>query len=1101
MDFNLSKNSITPVDNDTLNINGTKGIVVPNGTTAERPASPANGTIRYNSDTGNIESYFSSTWVDWMLSIQNQLIVQKNPGVGEFGSIADAVASITGATESTPWCIMVYPGVYEEPEITIPSFVNITGITQYAVQITPMTSTQNLFVMNETTSLNFIQLMGVGSGYAGIVAHDVGDYALCHKVSMVDCDIGWDIKSDAVDSIVYLEYCDTTGGNEAIKIESTNGSTMYSNFENVYIFASDAGVNPTTGLSVIGPDATVFLHVFGIEGSDGTGVGILVSDGASFTANAGHVYGWDIGCRADNVGDSPYISFLAAEIQDNATWDVYAHHPGTTGSVSGTMRREFVNAVDAPMLTLAFSDPAANSFVQTGTFYMGPTGSELTDVSSLIIDTPAIGLLDGGVMSLAGGLNVGISAGTGYLRKSGLVTKITWSSGTLAITAGTTPYVYIDSNGAFQKAVSMPDTLTNILLGRVGANGSAVYTLGPLSINISNYGNKVEDWLRDTVGPVFVSGSIVTENSGTARAIDVSSGYWYYGTQQRFPSSKTVPNIVDVYHVSGVLTFSVITQLPNNTYDNGTNLVSVTSGYYTKHVIYQSSEGAFQSYQLAHAQAEYATLDECRAAPLPYPLIDPGPTPKISASIMQEGNANVVEFIDVRPMFFNSSGTGTSGANIHGDLLGLGANDHPQYLLVNGTSTMTGDLDLDGNDIVSVGTVNGVTVETHASRHLPNGSDPLTTASAIGLSSSSTNTTGTANSLARSDHTHSISGVQPADATLTALAAYNTNGFLVQTATDTFVGRVVTGTTNRISVSNGDGVSGNPSIDVSSSYVGQASITTLGTVSSGTWSATTIAATRGGTGLSSYAIGDILYADTTSTLAKLPDVATGSALISGGVNAAPTWGDIGLTTHVSGVLPIANGGTNLNSLGSANRVLGVNAGATALEYKTVTAGPGITITNAANSITVTGMVLQVVTGSIAASTGTTTVATALNTVPTIAGGFQIWTTSFTPISASSRLIINFNTTSSHNSNARTVITSCFAGSTNIGSYAQYFPTANQSFGISYQCVYSPGSTATITISARAGATAAGTLAVSQYNGTTNTLGGAAVSEYTIMEVL
>lgn len=1101
MDFNLSKNSITPVDNDTLNINGTKGIVVPNGTTAERPASPANGTIRYNSDTGNIESYFSSTWVDWMLSIQNQLIVQKNPGVGEFGSIADAVASITGATESTPWCIMVYPGVYEEPEITIPSFVNITGITQYAVQITPMTSTQNLFVMNETTSLNFIQLMGVGSGYAGIVAHDVGDYALCHKVSMVDCDIGWDIKSDAVDSIVYLEYCDTTGGNEAIKIESTNGSTMYSNFENVYIFASDAGVNPTTGLSVIGPDATVFLHVFGIEGSDGTGVGILVSDGASFTANAGHVYGWDIGCRADNVGDSPYISFLAAEIQDNATWDVYAHHPGTTGSVSGTMRREFVNAVDAPMLTLAFSDPAANSFVQTGTFYMGPTGSELTDVSSLIIDTPAIGLLDGGVMSLAGGLNVGISAGTGYLRKSGLVTKITWSSGTLAITAGTTPYVYIDSNGAFQKAVSMPDTLTNILLGRVGANGSAVYTLGPLSINISNYGNKVEDWLRDTVGPVFVSGSIVTENSGTARAIDVSSGYWYYGTQQRFPSSKTVPNIVDVYHVSGVLTFSVITQLPNNTYDNGTNLVSVTSGYYTKHVIYQSSEGAFQSYQLAHAQAEYATLDECRAAPLPYPLIDPGPTPKISASIMQEGNANVVEFIDVRPMFFNSSGTGTSGANIHGDLLGLGANDHPQYLLVNGTSTMTGDLDLDGNDIVSVGTVNGVTVETHASRHLPNGSDPLTTASAIGLSSSSTNTTGTANSLARSDHTHSISGVQPADATLTALAAYNTNGFLVQTATDTFVGRVVTGTTNRISVSNGDGVSGNPSIDVSSSYVGQASITTLGTVSSGTWSATTIAATRGGTGLSSYAIGDILYADTTSTLAKLPDVATGSALISGGVNAAPTWGDIGLTTHVSGVLPIANGGTNLNSLGSANRVLGVNAGATALEYKTVTAGPGITITNAANSITVTGMVLQVVTGSIAASTGTTTVATALNTVPTIAGGFQIWTTSFTPISASSRLIINFNTTSSHSSNARTVITSCFAGSTNIGSYAQYFPTANQSFGISYQCVYSPGSTATITISARAGATAAGTLAVSQYNGTTNTLGGAAVSEYTIMEVL
>jgi hypothetical protein len=69
-------------------------------------------------------------------------------------------------------------------------------------------------------------------------------------------------------------------------------------------------------------------------------------------------------------------------------------------------------------------------------------------------------------------------------------------------------------------------------------------------------------------------------------------------------------------------------------------------------------------------------------------------------------------------------------------------------------------------------------------------------------------------------------------------------------------------------------------------------------------------AVNGGTGQSAYAIGDILYADTTTTLAKLPDVATGNALISGGVATAPSWGKIGLTTHVSGILPIANGGTN-----------------------------------------------------------------------------------------------------------------------------------------------------------------------------------------------
>ena len=91
------------------------------------------------------------------------------------------------------------------------------------------------------------------------------------------------------------------------------------------------------------------------------------------------------------------------------------------------------------------------------------------------------------------------------------------------------------------------------------------------------------------------------------------------------------------------------------------------------------------------------------------------------------------------------------------------------------------------------------------------------------------------------------------------------------------------------------------------SYTG---ITGVGALTAGTWNATTIAAIYGGTGLSSYAQGDLLYASSSSTLAALPDVATGNALLSGGVGADPAWGKIGLTTHVSGTLPIANGGTN-----------------------------------------------------------------------------------------------------------------------------------------------------------------------------------------------
>ena len=57
-----------------------------------------------------------------------------------------------------------------------------------------------------------------------------------------------------------------------------------------------------------------------------------------------------------------------------------------------------------------------------------------------------------------------------------------------------------------------------------------------------------------------------------------------------------------------------------------------------------------------------------------------------------------------------------------------------------------------------------------------------------------------------------------------------------------------------------------------------------------------IGATYGGTGQSSYVVGDILYASTTTALSKLADVATGNALISGGVGVAPSYGKIGLTT-------------------------------------------------------------------------------------------------------------------------------------------------------------------------------------------------------------
>lgn len=125
----------------------------------------------------------------------------------------------------------------------------------------------------------------------------------------------------------------------------------------------------------------------------------------------------------------------------------------------------------------------------------------------------------------------------------------------------------------------------------------------------------------------------------------------------------------------------------------------------------------------------------------------------------------------------------------------------------------------------------------------------------------------------------------------------------------------VQGTTDRITVTADN-------VDIASTYVGQSSITTLGTITTGTWSGTAIAANKGGTGQTAYTIGDILYANSSSTLAVLAGVATGNALISGGTGTAPSWGKIGLTTHVSGTLAVGNGGTGVTTFTNNGVVLG-----------------------------------------------------------------------------------------------------------------------------------------------------------------------------------
>ena len=72
-----------------------------------------------------------------------------------------------------------------------------------------------------------------------------------------------------------------------------------------------------------------------------------------------------------------------------------------------------------------------------------------------------------------------------------------------------------------------------------------------------------------------------------------------------------------------------------------------------------------------------------------------------------------------------------------------------------------------------------------------------------------------------------------------------------------------------------------------SPLAGSSSITTVGTITSGTWNGSTITAGYGGTGLATYTAGDLLYATAATTISKLGIGAANTVLTSTG--SAPAW--------------------------------------------------------------------------------------------------------------------------------------------------------------------------------------------------------------------
>lgn len=201
-----------------------------------------------------------------------------------------------------------------------------------------------------------------------------------------------------------------------------------------------------------------------------------------------------------------------------------------------------------------------------------------------------------------------------------------------------------------------------------------------------------------------------------------------------------------------------------------------------------------------------------------------------------------------------------------------------------------------------------------------------------------------------------INNKQPYDPTLTAFADYNTNGLITQTAADTFTGRTITGTTGRITVTNGNGVSGNPLVDVGSS------VYTIG--------GTDVAVADGGTGISTTPTSGQILIGTSSNGYALNTITPGSGIQitngSGSITIASSGALGGTVTSVSAgnLSPIFTSNVStatttpsitytLSNVSSGQALLGPKTGAAAAPTYRAIAGQDLFNLVAGSNITIT----------------------------------------------------------------------------------------------------------------------------------------------------
>jgi hypothetical protein len=596
-------------------------------------------------------------------SITNQIIVQQNPGFGQFSSVAAAIASISGASATNPYEVLVGPGVYTEAAFTVPPFVHLIGTDFSSCVLQPSVANATFITLNQGSVLENFTIQGA-TGASGVAVAAVptaaGNVVRIQAIlfqtstTLIQCvnpPFATTLIINRVRSSVTNTF--TTG----INLQSST-NTIYFIGDNVILF--NVGTSPI-GKLVSGTAVTAEFGLFysNFAGSTG-GTHIQVSNGATVTGEAIQLINAATGLSVPNTGAACGINFGSTSFLGNTT-DINIASTTSTGTIEATATIAKCSFATVGNFGLLLLDPSTNEINFSNSGNTQQPDGVFTDTTTLASQATPMGLLSGGVLTSGGGLVVDVSAGYGYLDTGGLagppgsILKITWPNSTITLSATSNNYLYFNSSSTLIASSTMLDSAANILLGRVDTNATGIEFIDASPLDTRHYVNAIDNTFREAIGSIFAYGCIVTENT-TPLHLNVTAGSYYFSNNHFLPSAGTNITFQTFYqNGSGGWVIGSSNAVDTAHYDNGSGtLQAIPAGQWVRPTIYIVGQGANRQYFYVYPQTTYSSLVLAQTGNIPTPpsYFDDGVV-LIASIIVQQGATSIIasggQIVDNRP--------------------------------------------------------------------------------------------------------------------------------------------------------------------------------------------------------------------------------------------------------------------------------------------------------------------------------------------------------------------------------------------------------------------------------------------------------------------